>query len=223
MARNTSTTPAPAAEAVTEAATPAPAFPTVEDYRAADVKGKAAIRRDLTAAAHAAIMAGDLLTGQAALAAMKAITEDRGAPKADTFDWHGTIAARAATFRLAADLLEAGSVTPEGTPEGFAYVAPMGPAQADTETATRLAGSPLRRATKHDLRGLLIRVFEDVEAGVFMKAGDLVKAVADVADGDYVPSSGAVVAALASKKGIPGVRYVPADKGRGINAGGMKA
>jgi hypothetical protein len=229
MSKNTSTTPATPTTPATEApAVVTFAFPSVTDYRNADVSGKAKIRRDVTAAMQAAIMAGDLTTAQAAMAASKSYSDAGSAPKADAFDWNAATESIVADLRHAADLLAAGTVTVTGAPDGFVYAPFIGPRpegwtpNVDVDRATRFATVPVRRTGKRTLRDYLIAVTETIPSGTVTKVGDLAKMVGALVDDGYVPTPGAVSAALDSKKGIPGMTYIPANKAKGINAAGRR-
>ena len=155
MSKNTSTTAAtPTTDATEAPAVVVATFPTITDYRNADVSGKAKIRRDVTAAMQAAIMAGDLVTAQAAMAATKGYSVAGTGPKVDAFDWNAATESIIADLIHAADLLAAGTVTVTGAPDGFVYAPFIGPRpegwtpNVDVDRATRFATVPVRRTGK---------------------------------------------------------------------------
>lgn len=198
-------------------------FPSVEDYRAADVAGKAAIRRDVDKAFRAFIAAGDLVSGQAAMSALDGYKAAGSVRPTVEVDWTALAKVRFATLSIAAYRIASGNF--EGAPEGFTLSDEDirdAKATAEIDEAEIASLTKVRRSTKRDLNSLVADVFANVEKGTFMKASEIVSAVAAIGDG-YVPSSGAVVAALSSKKGVASVTYVPADKAKGVKAGGRKA
>jgi len=198
--------------------------PTVEsvvaDYRAADRKGQAAIRKTWNETMALAIDNGNL---DAARFARTVLTSLVAAPKpsSEPTDYRALVAAKIANLRLAADLLESGSVRPDGVPDDADLTDteehPLPTVEADTEIATKIASAKISKsADRRDVGAYIARAFESVPVGTYLSASAIRSAGAVEGD-DYRPSTGAITARLFADGGctVEGVEPTIRDTNRG--------
>ena len=155
------------------------------DYRAASVADKARLRATATADLHAAVDALDMDAATAARDAIKSWT-DAVASAPVVVDYAAILSARVATLRAAADMIESGTVVPDGIPAGTTMAA--GPSPADVDAATRIASAKITRSrVRNNIADAIVDAFTDMPAGSFMSC-------TDVANKMGLPSAGAVAA-----------------------------
>jgi hypothetical protein len=169
------------------ASTKSVTFATVSDYVAADVKGKAAIRKAAKDAFESAVRASDMSAAQLALAASDSYKSASATKAPVEIDWQGLVADRIATLNEAIVRLASGNF--DGAPEGF---------QSDSTTTGTVDESALasltkvRRSAKRDLGSLIEQVID----GDFATVAQIRARIVAATDGDYVPSDGAIAARL---------------------------
>lgn len=179
--------------------TPAPAFPTVDTYLAADKSGKSTIRRDVTRAMDDAIRAMDLETAMAARTALDTYVTPAAAP-ADTMTDTDRWTRRVAVAKIIFDAVV--SAATDAGVDGSDYV----PDDTDHAHATKIISTVVGTyAPRRDVAAYIIAALNDLGAGRHT--------VADIIgwDRDAAPSSGAVAARLFPKITVDGVVTYPAD------------
>jgi hypothetical protein len=198
----------------------------VAAYVAADRSGRATIRAALTA--HVVTLAAALDTDGAARAAtlINVLSDAGSAASGSTstpVDYVALVARRVATLRRAADMLETGTVTPHGVPDGTDLtsvadaVSRLSDADTDDDAASALAAQRVSRAgqRRNVTEWLSQRIAdmsgEDTDAGPFT--------VADTRRGDAdAPSNGAVSQCwdnmTDAARIVPNVSAVRDDEGR---------
>lgn len=201
-------------------------LPDVAAYVAADRSGKSNIRSTVESAMRDAIAAGDLPAAMAADARLRAyadaVASSRTAPAPD---YAARIAVRIVTLRDAADALASGAIVPDGIPTDAiptpdAIAAAIESATVDTTDRDRIARRSVgRSASRHDLRATLADVIPTMaDAATYVSVTAIRSAVGHATDGAYVPSPGAIRAAIESDTGVPGVVPVPATDARPFGA-----
>lgn len=212
--------PAPTDEPTVEAVPVIGPAWSIEAYRAGDAKVKGKIRSDLDKAFKAAVANGDLPAAQAIMAHQALLV----ASKSDkaTVPTEVTVAARIATLRLAADLLEAGSVRPEGIesadPVGIAELVAGRYVPGDLDAAKKVAAAKITKSgPQTDVGAVIEHAFEDVEVGTFLTVRQI------CAKSEY-KHDGAVAARLFPRSGeacnVPGI--VPVDTSATSGKGARK-
>lgn len=185
------------------------ALPSVADYRAADRKGKAAMKALVNGRMRAAVAAGDMAAWQEAAARLDAMTAPVKAAPAPV-DAASVIAARVATLLAAADMLARGVVVPEGLDAGQVDFDTLPAGSADYTEALAIAGSRATRSDSHDIQAVFDRAFEGKPVGTVLTVAQICSGGALA---DYQPGSGAVAARLFpnTKRGctLKGVVPVP--------------
>lgn len=182
-------------------------LPTVSEYRAADVAGKAAFRTIVTKAMMQAIEDLDLDTAKATKSLLEEFVTKTSTPKAEV-DWSQVAADRVATLRMAAALIESGMVDPSGFPEDWASSNEDGDrielpnGTPDEELARKLASAKVTKSSdRADVGAGIEAAFADVPSGTFLT-------VQQITNKAGLPSAGAVAARLFPKSGVctvPGV------------------
>lgn len=194
-------------------------FATVEEYRAADAKGKAAIRNAAKAAMKAAVKAGDIAGAMAAQAAEDSYTSDK--PAKVTVDPYAVLAHRIQTLRTAAEWLESGAVLPDGlTIEGDfdadRLTEALGNVEEDLDSVAKVAGHKLTRSgTRSDVGAAIEAAFDDLPKGTFLTVQEITNKMS-------LPSSGAVAVRLFPKKGKCTVKGVTPVAGTATSPKGAK-
>ena len=191
-------------------------MPSVTDYRAASKSEKANMRSVATGAMMAAI--DSIATGTDPVDAMATVTAIRTMMAAWTesntrsntvVDYSNLVSIRVATLRMAADMIESGTIVPNGVPDGTELTFDS-TVDGDATVAARIAGDAVRRSEKSDMRSTIASIVPDMIENQFYSVADVANMVAgtDTYAGRTV-SHGAVRNALESNK-IPNVTFVPA-------------
>lgn len=178
---------------------------TVADYAVADKTTKAAWRTEWKAAIDAAVRNGDINTAMQHMATRDAALATSSASKTTPVDYPAVIAARISTLRLAADMLEMGTIVPDGIDaENAPSAESIGDAIAaldldapDTDAATKLAGARVSRSGKRFNVADYVAVVLADHGGVFMTVSELGHGAVD----GNAPSGGAISAYLARVDG----------------------
>ena len=171
---------------------------TVTAYRAADTKGKAAIRKSVTAAMMSAMDGLDLATALDHKATLAALTTSPAAKPAT--DYALEIAQRIVDLRRAADYLAAGVALPSGITADMVATSPTDLDTVDWDAlqpssdAHVIASAKITRsADRNSIQGVVDRAFNGLPEGTFLTCQEI--ANRGGLDG-YRPSSGAVAARL---------------------------
>lgn len=202
-------------------------YPTVADYIAADRSAKSAMRTMVDDAMRDAIRTGDIAAATVAMATLDAYRSAVAAsrttgPTAD--DIAAMVAARVATLRAAADAIADGTVIPAGVPDDMvptpdAIAAAMGSVVVDTTDRDAIAAARVVRSRRHALRDAIADAMASHYGdGRYVRVADIRNAIRTDTDGDYVPSAGAIAAAITSDTGVPNVAMVAADGDRPLGA-----
>ncbi len=176
-------------------------IPSAADYASADRAGKAAIRTSVTKVMEAAIDALDMDVAKAARDALRSYTSS--APEKAEIDYIGLVAQKVANLRMAANLLETGTVRPSDVPADtdlsavrsrvngdLTAATPITGTSADTDVASAMASAKIARSTKqHDWDAIIIAYFADAPVGTWASCNTIAKSV------DASASVGAVAAA----------------------------
>ena len=168
-----------------------------------------AMRKSWNAAMVAAVTSGDVATAQIYVAADVAVSARRTTRAAVEIDYVGATAQRVADLRLAADMIESGTVRPFGSPDDDDWTDQLSASDVtpDDETARSLAQT--RVAGQRDVSAQIASV---VATG---KKGDSFTAAAIRAGHPDSSSVGAIAQALDAvangSREIDGVRVVTRD------------
>lgn len=208
------------------------AFPTVAEYVAADIREKARIRSDVNAAMLAAIDDLDMDRATTARDALRSYVDaTKSRTTTPSVDWDAVAFRAVASLRHAAYMIQSGQIRPSGAPDEWAFDVDRFGSESDAATdgtlsdddmATRFATDSVAvrtRAAKRDLRAYLAEWVATATPGTYTD-GQIASAIGAMTDGDYVPSSGAVGAAIRSESGVDGIDPIASDRARGIRAGG---
>lgn len=206
-------TPAPAPAPVvdeapevtpTEAPAPAPVIQpkwSVEAYRSGDAKVKGKIRSDLEKAFKAAVASAKTIEDMVRAQAIQTHLESLKSTKSDkvTATPEEIVAARIANLRLAADLLESGTVRPDGIESvsvtDLAHEVAGRFVSGDLATATKIASAKITKSgPQHNVAEVIEHAFEGKSSGTFLT-------VAQIAAASDYPHQGAVAARLFPAKG----------------------
>lgn len=193
--------------------TEAVTFATVEEYRAADAKGKAAIRKVAQTAMAVAIDKLDIKAASAAKAALESYTSEKTSTKVEV-DPFTVLAHRIAVLETAAAWLRSGEVSIEGLDVeiGDDFEAKLTEALSnvpeDIEAVVKVATAKQTRSGKqNDVAAAIQSAFEDLDKGAFLTVAEIANKVGDSSWG------GRITARLFPKSGtctVPGVTPQPA-------------
>lgn len=191
-------------------ATPAPSVIqpgwSVEAYRAGDPKVKGKIRSDLNKAFKTAFKSDRIEDARTIQNHLDALTADK--PAKVEVPVEVTVAQRILDLRTAADLLEAGTVLPEGIEsvdvDGLAEAYAV--ATVDTEAGTKIASAKITRSGKsNDVAQVILDALAAVPAGTVLTMAQVAGTVPGLSDGAVAarvyPASGKVT--------VPGIVPVP--------------
>lgn len=214
----------------TPAATPTDSTPdmstpdnAVAAYAAGDAKIKSAVRASIKKSMMACVVAGDIAGAQSWVAAENRLATTR-ATVATPVDYADVIARRVAALRVAANMIESGTVTPDGVPDDYAHDATdimsrvesiiestvTAPDTDDTKSImksarTTAATKITKSRDRHDTATYVRRALSKVNIGTPVTVAQLINLGAVDGD-DYRPTSGAVTARLKSNNKIDGVK-----------------
>jgi hypothetical protein len=165
---------------------------TATEWLAADRRGRNAIRRATETAFNDAMDRGDMDTATACMVALRSyvVPTDRPAP---TVDWDAIVADRIASLTDAIAALRSGTF--DGAPDGYTFDGAPGTASA-TDVARYTS---VRPSVRRDLASYVVAAVTTEWRSV----ADIRRSIVAATDGDYVPSDGAVAAALFNADGTP--------------------
>lgn len=172
---------------------------TLVTYRSLDAGDKARARAYAKSAVSDAMRSGDFDAAKAIFDLAESLSTE-AAPAKEAVDPKVTVSNRAATLRLAAELILSGEVTPDGIDAAEVDLSDLPDGEADEEVARKIAGAKIARSgVRRSIGDHIEAVFGDLESGTALKVSEVANVRTDVY-GDAKPSSGAIAAHFAKDR-----------------------